>query len=132
MVSLSLVLLEHVIASFLKSFVLLTICCLLTPPRSEMISIKAHLEDHAHTTRREAVMACFVKTLTPEAVKDIEIGNPFLRMKIFVLSGVESKALTLDDVPQFYRPYPGCLFVSISSLRLLLMLTNDVIIGCIE
>ena len=57
-------------------------------------------------------MACFVKTLTLEAVKDIEIGNPFLRMKLFSFTGVESKPLTLDDVPQSFRPYPGCIFVS--------------------
>ena len=57
-------------------------------------------------------MACFVKTLTRESVKDIEIGNPFLRMKIFSLTGVESKPLTLSDVPQSFRPYPGCIFVS--------------------
>ena len=57
-------------------------------------------------------MACFVKTLTGEAVKDIELGNPFLRMKIFPLFGVENKPITLEDVPQEFRPYPGCIFVS--------------------
>ena len=58
-------------------------------------------------------MACFVKTLTRDAVKDIEIGNPFLRMKLFPLYGVENKPITLEDVPQSFRPYPGCIFVSI-------------------
>lgn len=57
-------------------------------------------------------MACFIKTLTGEAVKDIELGNPFLRMKIFPLFGVENKPITLEDVPQEFRPYPGCIFVS--------------------
>lgn len=57
-------------------------------------------------------MACFVKTLTRETVKDIEIGNPFLRMKIFSFHGVENKPLTIEDVPQSFRPYPGCIFVS--------------------
>ena len=58
-------------------------------------------------------MACFIKDLSVEAVKDIELGNPFLRMKIFPLFGVETKPLTLEDVPQEFRPYPGCIFVSL-------------------
>ena len=57
-------------------------------------------------------MACFFKSLSREAVKDMELGNPFLRMKLFPLFGVENKALTLEDVPQEFRPYPGCIFVS--------------------
>ena len=58
-------------------------------------------------------MACFIKNPTVESVKDIELGNPFLRMKIFPLFGVESKHLTLEDVPEEFRPYPGCIFVSL-------------------
>ena len=61
-------------------------------------------------------MAAVIKpssSLSVDVVRDVELGNPFLRMKIFSLIGVEEKALTLDDVPQEYRPYPGCLFVSV-------------------
>ena len=58
-------------------------------------------------------MACFIKNQTVESVKDIELGNPFLRMKLFPLFGVESKHLTLEDVPEEFRPYPGCIFVSL-------------------
>ena len=57
-------------------------------------------------------MACFIKGVSREAIKDLELGNPFLRMKLFCLTGVEINPLTLEDVPQRYRPYPGCLFVS--------------------
>ena len=61
-------------------------------------------------------MAGFIKpssSLNVDIVRDVELGNPFLRMKIFSLIGVEEKALTLEDVPQEYRPYPGCIFVSV-------------------
>ena len=60
---------------------------------------------------RACDMACFIKSVSREAIKDLELGNPFLRMKLFSLAGVEASPLTLEDVPQHYRPYPGCLFV---------------------
>ena len=58
-------------------------------------------------------MACFIKSVSRDTIKDLELGNPFLRMKLFPFIGVENKPLTLEDVPQHYRPYPGCIFVSL-------------------
>lgn len=54
----------------------------------------------------------FPLKVTKEAITAVEYEDPFEHMKMFGLVGVESKALTLEDVPQEYRPYKGCLFVS--------------------
>ena len=54
----------------------------------------------------------FPLKVTKEAITAVEYEDPFEHMKMFGLVGVESKALTLEDVPQEYRPYQGCLFVS--------------------
>ena len=58
-------------------------------------------------------MAVFFKEVTRENILKVEYEDPFKTIKLFSLVGVESRALTLEDVPQQYRPYKGCLFVRI-------------------
>ena len=55
----------------------------------------------------------FPLKVTREAITAIEFEDPFDNMRMFGLVGVESRGLTLEDVPQEYRPYKGCLFVSV-------------------
>lgn len=53
----------------------------------------------------------FFREVTEQSIWDIEFENPFETMKIFELIGVESRPITLEDVPQEFRPYKGCIFV---------------------
>ena len=55
----------------------------------------------------------FFKEVTRENILRVEYEDPFADIKLFNLVGVESRALTLEDVPQQYRPYKGCLFVRV-------------------
>ena len=56
--------------------------------------------------------ALFFHEINQRNVLDVEYRDPFTDLKLFDLVGVERRALTLEDVPQEYRPYPGCIFVS--------------------
>lgn len=56
-------------------------------------------------------MARFCNEISVESITRMELINPFRKMKFFDLTGVHAHPLTLEQVPQRYRPYEGCLFV---------------------
>ncbi len=57
-------------------------------------------------------MARFFTDVSVQTIMAAELVNPFRKIKIFDITGVQGLALTLAQVPQRYRPYKGCLFVS--------------------
>lgn len=59
----------------------------------------------------QKMTAAFFREVTEQSIWDVEFENPFATMKIFELLGVESRPITLEDVPQKFRPYKGCIFV---------------------
>ena len=56
--------------------------------------------------------AKFYKEPSWHAILEIEYEDPFEKIKLFNLTGVEKRPVTLKDVPAEYRPYEGCIFVS--------------------
>ncbi len=55
--------------------------------------------------------AMFLNDVSRSAIFHLECTNPFKKMKVFDLSKVNRKPLTVEQVPLGYRPYSGCLFV---------------------
>ena len=70
------------------------------------------------TSQRPPLGAAFHRDVNRIIIGDIEYEDPFKKIKLFDITGVESKPLTLDRVPADYRPYEGCLFVSYMLLSL--------------
>ena len=68
--------------------------------------------------------ACFFKEVSWHAILEIEYEDPFEKIKLFSLVGVEKRPITLKDVPAEYRPYEGCIFVSISHTELCRLLVR--------
>ena len=62
-------------------------------------------------------MTRFFKEVTRETITKAELEDPFMRIKLFDLTGVHEQPLTLTQVPQKYRPYKGCLFVSVAGKK---------------
>ena len=58
--------------------------------------------------------AKFYKEVSRQAILEIEYEDPFETIKLFNLIGVEKRPVTLKDVPAEYRPYDGCIFVSMA------------------
>lgn len=56
--------------------------------------------------------AKFYKAVSWHSILEIEYEDPFEKIKLFDLIGVEKRPITLKDVPAVYRPYEGCIFVS--------------------
>ena len=56
--------------------------------------------------------AKFYKAVSWHSILEIEYEDPFEKIKLFSLTGVEKQPITLKDVPAEYRPYEGCIFVS--------------------
>ena len=56
--------------------------------------------------------AKFYKSASWHSILEIEYEDPFEDIKLFNLIGVEKQPVTLKDVPAEYRPYEGCIFVS--------------------
>jgi hypothetical protein len=56
--------------------------------------------------------AKFYKAVSWHSILEIEYEDPFEKIKLFNLIGVEKRPVTLKDVPAEYRPYEGCIFVS--------------------
>ena len=56
--------------------------------------------------------AKFYREPSWHAILETEYEDPFEKIKLFNLIGAEKRPITLKDVPAEYRPYEGCIFVS--------------------
>ena len=57
--------------------------------------------------------ATFFREVSWHAILEIEDEDPFKKIKLFNLTGSENRPVTLKYVPIEYRPYKGCIFVSL-------------------